>query len=665
MTRVRVRSAALAALLLLGWRMAPAAAMPDYSAARLLFQQAMAQAARPPGGAVATTETAADVADDPILRGYPLYPYLQAERIRQAFSSDAAAADRRAAGFLVTYALLPVGTQLRRSWLESLAQRNDWEAFFNVYREAAATDALRCQALTARIATGQTTQLGPLLVRQWLTTHEVPECEGPYTWGAEHGLITADLIERRARLALQAGNTGLARKLLTRLPAEQAAPLLQWAALLEAPQRNIDALLAAPTTAVPPEVLLAGWSHLARQNPDDAVDRYAQLLRSRNLSSEMASPFALATALPLAWRRDARAEDFFGRVSTHDLDDAALEWRVRAALWAGNWPLVSQTIAVMSESNRQTARWRYWAARAADQAGDTAQAHRLFAALAPDDNYYSGLAAARLGSAVLPHPQPLERDPAVQARLQQIPALLRAHELLWCDLRVQAMTEWQFAFDDLTAAERQQAVPLAADWGWYDLAVTAATALHIFNDYTLLYPQPYEPSVTAAAHAAQLPVTLIYSVIRQESLYRTDVVSSAGARGLMQLELSTARPTAKALKLPTPHMEDLFDPRINSTLGAEHLHQLLDKVNGQLPLALAAYNAGMAAASRWLPADSIAPDVWIENIPYNETRNYVQRILWHTVVYGWLRSDGQAQDTASWLTPIRAGGVAQARIERN
>ncbi len=642
MMRVPVRPAALAVLLLGGWRMAEAAPPADHAAARLLFQQAMDQAARP-----------ADVADDPLLRSYPLYPYLQAERIRQAFSYDPTGADRRAVGFLATYALLPVGTQLRRSWLESLAQRNAWETFLTVFREAGATDALRCQALDARIATRQTAQLGPLLVRQWLTTHEIPECDGPYAWGADHGLITADLFERRAHLALQAGNTGLARKLLARLPTEQAAPLLQWAALLEAPQRNIDALLATPGMPVPAEALLAGWSRLARQNPDAAVERYAQLVRTRNLSSELASPFALATALPLAWRRDARAEDYFGRVSTHELDDTALEWRARAAMWAGNWALVNQTIAVMSESNRQTARWRYWAARAADQLGDTAQAHRLFAALAPDDNYYSGLAAARLGTTVVPHPQPLERDPAVQARLQQTPALVRAHELLLCDLRVPAMAEWQFAFDDLTPLERAQAVPLAADWGWYDLAVTTATTLRIFNDYTLLYPQPYEPAVTAAARAAQLPVTLVYSVVRQESLYRTDVVSSAGARGLMQLELSTARPTAKALQLPTPHPADLFDPRINSTLGAEHLHQLLDKVHGQLPLALAAYNAGIAAASRWLPTDSIAPDVWTENIPYNETRNYVQRILWHTVVYGWLRSDGQAQDTTSWLVPIR------------
>jgi soluble lytic murein transglycosylase len=653
----RFGPAAWAALLLLGGPPARAAAVAtDYSSAREQFLRAMAQ--------VAPTDEAND---DPALRSYPLYPYLQAERIVQALSSasGAIAADRRAAGFLALYGLQPVGAQLRRSWLESLAQRGQWDVFLTVYRDSGATDALRCQALSARIATGQTAQLGPSLVRQWLTAREVPECDSPFAFGLDHGILTAELVERRARTALQAGNTALAKPLIARLSDAQAAPLRQWAALLDTTPRAIDALLHQPATAVLPEALLAGWSHLARQDPDAAVDRYPQLLRARNLTSDSASAFALAVALPLAWGRDARAEDFFARVSSHDLDDAALEWRARAALWVGNWPLVTQTIAAMSETNRQSARWRYWSARALEQAGDTTQAHRLFAALAPDDNYYSGLAAARLGITVMPHPQPLTRDAALRAHLTQIPALVRAHELLLCELRTQAMNEWQFAFDELSATERQQVIPLVADWGWYDLAVTTATTLHIFYDYGLLYPQPYETSVTAAAHAAQLSVSLVYSVIRQESLYRTDVVSSAGARGLMQLELATAKPIAKALKLPTPQMTDLFDPRINSALGAEHLHLLLDKANGQLPLALAAYNAGPAAANRWLPVDSMAPDVWVENIPYNETRAYVQRILWHTVVYGWLRSDGQAQDTTTWLAPIRAAGTTQARIEPN
>src|SRR5580700_7608141 len=272
MRGLRLTPAILAAIWVLGQAVAPAAQLPDYSIVRQQFLQAMASSA-----------PASDADDDPALRAYPLYPYLQAERIRKALSVEptAAAADRRAEGFLATYGTLPVGAQLRRNWLESLAQREQWATFLDVFREAGATDALRCQSFTAKIATGQTAQLGPALVRQWLTTHEVPECERPYAWGAEHGIITPDLVERRARLALQAGNSALAKSLIVRLPESQAPPLRLWAALLDNPQHSIDALLNEPTATVVPEALLAGWTRLARQDPDAAVERYAPLLRAR------------------------------------------------------------------------------------------------------------------------------------------------------------------------------------------------------------------------------------------------------------------------------------------------------------------------------------------------------------------------------------------------
>ncbi len=229
MRGLRFRPAALAVLLLLMCRVAPAADSPDYTNARELFLRAMGQAVPPAElGAEATVEAN----DDPALRSYPLYPYLQAERIVQALNAGltsvpiAAAADRRAAGFLATASLLPVGAQLRRSWLENLAQRSQWDVFLTVFRDAVANDALRCQALTAKIATGQTAALGPALVKQWLTLHEQPECDLPFAWGMDHGILTAELLERRARAALQAGNTALAKPLdrpAARSPGDGAA----------------------------------------------------------------------------------------------------------------------------------------------------------------------------------------------------------------------------------------------------------------------------------------------------------------------------------------------------------------------------------------------------------------------------------------------------------
>ena len=119
----------------------------------------------------------------------------------------------------------------------------------------------------------------------------------------------------------------------------------------------------------------------------------------------------------------------------------------------------------------------------------------------------------------------------------------------------------------------------------------------------------------------------------------------------MQLSLDTARRTARQWKQPAPTATTLFDPAVNVVLGSAHLKDLLDRFDDQLPLALAGYNAGPGAAQRWLPATKLDPDIWIENIPYNETRGYVQRVLWHSLVFAWLRS-GDPQQTDGWLARI-------------
>jgi soluble lytic murein transglycosylase len=219
-------------------------------------------------------------------------------------------------------------------------------------------------------------------------------------------------------------------------------------------------------------------------------------------------------------------------------------------------------------------------------------------------------------------------------------------------MRNEAIAEWQFGSETLSTEARTQSIRLAAEWGWYEQAVTVATAQHVFNDYSLLYPRPYDAQVNAAAHLAQLAPEIVYGVVRQESLYRIDAVSNAGARGLMQLQPATARSTARYYKRPSPALTDLFDPYINTALGASRLRMLLDEFDDQIPVALAGYNAGPNAVTRWLPQEPLDSDIWIENIPYNETRGYVQRILWHSLMFTWLRTKGHAQETEAWLTPI-------------
>jgi soluble lytic murein transglycosylase len=172
----------------------------------------------------------------------------------------------------------------------------------------------------------------------------------------------------------------------------------------------------------------------------------------------------------------------------------------------------------------------------------------------------------------------------------------------------------------------------------------------VFYDYELLYPRPFGKQIRSATELTKVEPPLLYGVIRQESLFRTDAASAAGALGLAQLLPATARQVAREWQQPEPAAADLLDPAVNLTLGAARLRDLMNRFGQQTSVALAGYNAGERAVERWLPAEPIDADIWTENIPYNETRDYVQRVLWHSIVFGWLESDGAERN--AWLAQV-------------
>jgi soluble lytic murein transglycosylase len=143
-------------------------------------------------------------------------------------------------------------------------------------------------------------------------------------------------------------------------------------------------------------------------------------------------------------------------------------------------------------------------------------------------------------SAQKPAVSKLEAEAIAVSRVAAAPGLVRTRELILCDMQSEANLEWRVALDELTAAQQVQAVRLASGWGWHLQAIAAAARLGLFNDYELLYPRPFDAEVRRGAEMTGLPESLIYAVIRQESLYRADAASSANARGLMQLLPATA-----------------------------------------------------------------------------------------------------------------------------
>jgi soluble lytic murein transglycosylase len=320
-------------------------------------------------------------------------------------------------------------------------------------------------------------------------------------------------------------------------------------------------------------------------------------------------------------------------------------------MWAGDWEEVRAAIAAMPPAEQGDWPWLYWAARAAEQQGERDTARTLYTAALPGDNYYAAMAAARLRERVVPRLEPIALDTAKVESIAAIDAFRRVRELALVGMRDLATNEWHYGYALLPEDQRLQAIHLAARWEIHDVAVAMATSHGQFNDYTLLYPQPYGAEIAAAAKLTDIDPHVLYGVLRQESLFRADAASSAGALGVAQLTPATARETARRWSLPAPSRADLFDPKVSITLGAARLAELRERFGSELPLALGAYNAGEAAAARWLPPRAVDRDVWIENIPYNDTRAYVRRVLWHSLVYRWLET-GQAQSTRDWLGEI-------------
>ena len=579
-----------------------------------------------------------DLPDSAALKAYLIYDYLTAARFRRDLAAHPdEALDTGIDEFLQARRAQPVTRALRHDWLASLAQRRRWDWFLP--RSADATDPqLICDRLQGRLTTGDTAGLAEAALLRWQLPQKQPsECNPVFAWLKTQDVITPDLAEARTRGALAAGDARLAREFVADVPVARAAVLLNWSDLLEAPKSALSVLANHPALPADPDGLAAGFDKLARNDSPTAFDLLPRLLARPDMTPALRGKLRRSAALSAAYDRSPRALQAFEELSADELDPLAQEWRARAALWNGDFAKALTWIAQMPPSLKQQPRWRYWHARAVAAVSGESAAAPLFSDVANLRDYYGYLAADRLHQPYNLNERSTPDDAAAQAALRADAGLLRAHALFDCDMTDEATAEWNVVFATAEPAVKIQGARLAATWGWYAESIATLAQSGDFDDVVLRYPRPYLEAVKDAAKLGQLPPDWILAVMRQESLFRKDAVSHADARGVMQMQPGTAVAVARRWHLPAPNRDSLFDPAVALPLGAVYLRELLDRYHEQLTLTFAAYNAGPAAVSRWIPQRSMDADVWIENIPFNETRGYVQHIFEHIVAFAAVR----------------------------
>jgi soluble lytic murein transglycosylase len=587
---------------------------------------------------LAATAQAVQASGHP-LAGWVAYWELTA-RLREASRSEVEAFYARWRGSYVE-------DRLRNDWLEELGRRRDWAAFsadlprfrMNDDREVA------CYALLVEHQGGRDVREAALSA--WLAQREVDDgCQLLARTLIEDRRFTSADVWRKARFAVDANRPRAARA-----AAGLISPGLETTVgeALEQPARWLQRNVPAPGR-VQDEVATLALMRLATTDHDATVQQLESRWE-RELPDELKAWVWALTAKWAAIRLDEAAPDHFQRAARFtqraglelDWPDDTLAWKVRAALranqGAGRWQQVKQAIGAMSETEQRDPAWVYWKARslerlasANDSEGLRQEARQLLAGIAGPFTFYGQLALEALGQplSVPARPAPPtaeERDAAARHA-----GLGRALQLIALGLRSEGVREWNFSVRWMNDRELLAAAQRACDREVWDRCISTSERTRVEVDLLQRFPTPLRREVLAAARESGVDPAFVYGLIRQESRFIMDARSGVGASGLMQLMPATARWTAR--KIGIEYRPDMINElEINLRLGTRYLKLVLDDFGGVQPLAAAAYNAGPNRPRRWRDGPTLDAAAWTEGIPFNETRDYVKKVLSNAVLY--------------------------------
>jgi soluble lytic murein transglycosylase len=528
----------------------------------------------------------------------------------------------------------PLIDLLRAEWLKLLGKKQQWDLFDAEYPHLLNEDTeLTCYALQSRRRSQELASLRKAR-ELWLTGKGQPESCGPLFEAAlTAGIISGHEVSQRLRLALEMNNISIATKLAERL--DDTYPGLS-AALRSAaadPDRYSEKLTQRNADEGQRIITLFALQRVAKQSPDMAAARWAKVEAYFPLTEQ--HYFYGRLAYEAARNLDGRALQWYRAAAFTPLDEKQSAWRVRAALRAQDWQEVLASVNAMGEQQQQESAWLYWKARALQALGRPAEAREIFAPLSAEYSFYGQLANEELAdSTVLSEAKPTYKpDQFAVAAVSALPGIQRTLALYRLGLRSEALEEWRWVLRNLNDRELLTAAEIARRNKMYDRAIGAADKTVNMHDFSMRYPAPYRADLQVHIREHGLDEAWVFGLMRQESRFATNAKSDVGASGLMQIMPSTARWAANKLGLKSYRNALIHQLDTNLRLGTYYMKTILSQSDNSPVLASAAYNAGPLRALQWRADQPLEGAIYTETIPFEETRDYVKKVMSNTVYY--------------------------------
>lgn len=546
---------------------------------------------------------------------------------RLATQADAAtgAASEDIRRFIARHADTRLAHALRREWLQKLGRAERWDLFTEQYVKHSGDESdIACHAWQERLDRKDGDVMGEVRAL-WNAGRTAPEaCDALFQVMLAGGGVESEQQWARLARLLDQGAIADARRML-KLPG--VAIKVDERRLNQAhndPGRFLQREKLEPRQRASVELFLHAARRYARRDAADAAGWFAA--RAVSFPDPGRAQAWAEIASQAAQQHEPRALEWFAKADGATLTEGQAEWRVRAALRVRDWKSTEAAINAMPAAQKRDAAWRYWLARALAEQNRRAEATPIWDALAREFNFYGLLAAEETGKLVQPAFIAIEPTDEELNSVRELPALKRSLLLYKAGLTQEGLSEWRWAMRNLTDRQYIAASAVAEVAGVPDRALNAADRTVALHDLTRRYPLPITAQLVPAAREQALDPAWVYGLIKQESAFLRDVRSSAGAIGLMQLMPTTARWAASKSGITKYHTANLTDPALNLSLGTWYLRHVYDNLADPV-LATAAYNAGPGRARRWRAEVPLEGAIYAETIPFNETRDYVKRVM--------------------------------------
>lgn len=569
------------------------------------------------------------------LDNYPLAPYLDYQRISSYMKQSNS---KQIAAFLDKYPDLPISYRLNRSWLNYLAKKKRWGEYRDHFSQYPIEQTKYiCHQQVAKLKSGAQHNKDALQKAKelWLVGNSQPKSCDPLfkAWMAKGFPSSADAYQR-FWMSLDQGNIKLARYLNKKLKSKQHK---SQAALFWSIYNDPKLISSKSITKLENEhqyiTARIAYKRWYRQQPITAATTWS---KKRNKIMPSSEQETVTEYMGVRLNRNYHPEAIrLSKLLDPEYNILPLtETRVRNALAQQNWEEVKRATAGLPEAEQQDPKWRYWSI-IAERHLTPDDKHKLqLQQLAQDRSYYGFLAAELNQSPFKLNAVSEAIDTEQLQSLANKPAVQRAGELFKLGRLTDANREWRQALIDMDEVEKKLAGYIAKGWGWHLQAIINAAKTERWDHLELRFPHPHAKIFKQNAVKNNLDLSFPVAIARQESAFLYNAQSRVGARGLMQLMPRTAKQTAKKHKVPYKKLNQLYDPKINIALGSAYIGDMLKRFDQNPAYAAAAYNAGPHRVKKWLKQRGQLPlDIWIETIPFKETRRYVQNVLAFRVIY--------------------------------